>query len=68
MSLNERLVKPGRKREQRIPVCKAEKAERAKACDHNGREGYAQVVPNQTGKQSGQPDPVTGQWQKGRLS
>ena len=56
------------KRERRIPGCKAEKAKRAKGGDLNGREGHAQVVPNQTGKQSRQLDPVTGQGQRGRLS
>ena len=56
------------KRERLIPGCKAEKAKKAKGGDHNGREGHAQVVPNQTGKQSCQPDPVTGQGQRGRLS
>ena len=68
MSVRERLVKPDVKREQRIPGCKAEKAKRAKGSDHNGREGHAQVVPNQTDEQSRQPDPVTGHGQKGRLS
>ena len=55
-----RSAENAEKREWRIPGCKAEKAKRAKGCDHNGREGHAQVVPNQTGKQSRQPDPVTG--------
>ena len=68
MSRGERLVRPDGKREQRIPACKAEKAKRAKGGDHNGREGHAQVVQNQTDEQSRQPDLVTGQVQKGRLS
>ena len=67
MSLKERLVRPVEKREWHIPGCKAEKAKWAKGGDHNGREGHAQVVPNQTGKQSLQPDPA-GQGQRGRLS
>ena len=68
MSIGERLVRPDGKRERRIPGCKAEKAKRAKGGDHKGREGHAQVVPNQTGKQSRQPDPVKVQGQRGRLS
>ena len=68
MSIGERLVRPDGKRERHIPGCKAEKAKRAEEGDHNGREGHAQVVPNQSGKQSRQPDPVTGQGQRGRLS
>ena len=47
----EMLVRPGKKREQRIAGYKAEKA------GQHGRGGHAQVLPNQTGKQSRQPDP-----------
>ena len=52
------------KKERRIPGCKAEKVG---VRDHNGREGHAQVVPNQTVEQSHQHNPVT-QGPRGRLS
>ena len=68
MSVRERLVRPVGKGSGASRVVRPRKPRGPKGGDHIGREGQGQVVPNQTGKQSRQPDPVTGQEQRGRLS